>query len=105
MNQLKKEAIKAAKAMLVKGRPLDFVKSVTHVTLAEMLRQGLAYEVRLPDPERLGHMVGTGMFRSAFPSVPAPKGPSNRRLKREDRKGFFAALRAERKALWSAVTA
>ena len=88
------------------GRPTAFVKRITGVTIAEMVRQEWLVEVKVPNPAGYsvdpatgekrhdGSVLNTGQYRSVFPQPKKVTGKSNKQMKREDRKAFFQRRRA-----------
>ena len=90
-NTLKLKNLKLAERLLRGGRPVSFVKYVTAISVAEMVRQGRLFEVKIPQPD--GRVLSTGQFRSVFTQPTRIAGPSNKQRKRENRKAFFDSRR------------
>jgi hypothetical protein len=109
INPLKLKSLEVAKRLLRDGRPVKFVKSVTGITIVEMVRQGWLFEIKIPHPKGYtvdlttgeqnhdGSVMSTGQFRSIFARPVRTSGLSNKQMKRENRKAFFDSRR-QRKA-------
>lgn len=108
INMMNQKNLQLAEVLLRGFRPVQFVKKVCGISVAEMVRQGWLYELKAPNPHGFfadpstgeqkhdGSVVNTGNLRSVFGEAPRPSGKSNSQLKREDRKAFFDSRRARK---------
>lgn len=107
----KENDIAMALELLHSGRPVSFVKSVTNITIAQMVRSGWLREVIIPDPagydmsahgvrNHNGNMLHTGRFLSIFIHHTVNPADSAKKTKKIDRKAHFGVLRETRKLRW-----